>query len=330
VGIQGPRLWKHGFRFDYHFAGCRQELREIGRLFAPMVAGLAVTQINTFFDSLIAWGFSAPAGGPQTMAWLGGLPYPMEQGAAASIFYGERMYEFPVGILGMAAATAIFPLLSRHAAEGQHRQLASDLTLGLRMVFSLAVPAGVGLILLARPLTDLLFAHGQFTAHDSGRAATMVACYSFSVWAYCATPVLVRGFYALGDSLTPVRVAVWLVGLDLLLNLTLIWPWAEAGLAISTALTSALQLLILLLIFARRVAPLNGKALGATLARTLAATALMSLVCLAALHGLPAAGGHSELLRVLVPLLLSTLVYVISHRLLGGQELRMLWTGIEK
>ncbi|MBN2578397.1 MAG: murein biosynthesis integral membrane protein MurJ [Pirellulales bacterium] len=331
VLIQWPLLRRLGFRFDYDFSAVKRELGEIGRMFAPMVVGLAVTQINTFSDSLIAWGFSSSEGGPQTIAWLGSLRYPMQQGAAASIYYGERMYEFPVGILGMAVATAIFPLLSRHAARGRHKRLGADLTLGLRMIFSLAVPAGVGLILLARPLTDLLFEHGQFTAHDSGRAATMVACYALSVWAYCAVPVLIRGFYALGDSLTPVRVAVGLVGLDLVLNLTLIWPWAEAGLALSTALAAAVQLLTLLAIFVRRVAPLNGKALRATLIRTLAATAMMSAACLATLYFFPASGGwQSEILRVSAPLLVSVAVYTAAFRLLGGKELGMLWTGIEK
>jgi putative peptidoglycan lipid II flippase len=331
VLIQWPLLRRQGFRFDYHFAAVRGELRGIGRTFAPMVVGLAVTQINTFCDSLIAWGFSAPAGSQRTIAWLGGVQYPMRQGAAASIYYGERMYEFPVGILGMAVATAIFPLLSRHAAQGRRDRLASDLTLGLRMIFSLAVPAGVGLILLARPLTDLLFEHGQFTADDSARAATMVVCYSLSVWAYCAAPVLIRGFYALGDSRTPLRVGLALVGLDLVMNLTLIWPWAEAGLAISTAFSAAVQLLWLLAIFTRRAAPLDGKALRAMLLRTLAATALMSAVCLTALHLMPATTGwRFELLRVFVPLLAGAVVYAAAYHLLGGRELKMLWTGIEK
>jgi putative peptidoglycan lipid II flippase len=331
VLIQWPLLRREGFRFDYNFAAVREELRGIGRMFAPMIVGLAVTQINTFCDSLIAWGFSAPAGAARTIAWLGGAPYPMRQGAAASIYYGERMYEFPVGILGMAVATAIFPLLSRHAARGRRERLASDLTLGLRMIFSLAVPAGVGLILLARPLTDLLFEHGQFTADDSARAATMVACYALSVWAYCAVPVLIRGFYALGDSRTPMRVGLALVGLNFLLDLALIWPWAEVGLALSTAFAAAVQLLALLAIFARRMAPLGGKTLRATLFRTLAATALMSAACLMALHLMPAAPGwRFELLRVFVPLVSGALVYAAAYHLLGGRELKMLWTGIEK
>ena len=96
----------------------------------------------------------------------------MQQGAAAVLYYGERFYEFPVGIVGMAVAVAIFPLLSRHAARGDRRQLGADMTLGLRLVFCLSVPAGVGLMLLAEPIARLLLQSGQFRAgrHRPGGA----------------------------------------------------------------------------------------------------------------------------------------------------------------
>ena len=134
--------------------------------------------------------------------------YPLKAGAAASIYYGERLYEFPTAILGMAVAVAIYPLLSRHAARGDRRALGADLTLGLRLVLFLGVPAGVGLVMLAQPLTRLFFEHGQFTAADTARLSRVVACYALGVWAYCASTVVVRGYYALGDRLTPVKVGV--------------------------------------------------------------------------------------------------------------------------
>ena len=92
-----------------------------------------------------------------------------QQGAAAAVYYGERLYQFPLGLLGIAVATAIFPLLSRHAARGDRRQLGTDLTLGLRLVLFLGIPASLGLIILAQPLARLLFERGQFTAADTAR-----------------------------------------------------------------------------------------------------------------------------------------------------------------
>jgi putative peptidoglycan lipid II flippase len=331
VAVQWPSLRNEGFRFDYDVPAAIDNLRHIGRLLLPMLVGLAVTQINTFSDSIIAWVFEAHSGGPGIIPWLGGMAYPMQQGAATALYYGERLYEFPLGLIGVTVATAIFPLLSRHAARGDRKQLGADLTLGLRLVVMLGVPAGVGLIVLARPLVELLFESGNFTAHDSARAASTTVWFATSVWAYCAAPVVVRGFYALDDSRTPVRVAMWMVALDLTLGLTLIWPMAESGLALSTAISAAAQLALLIWLFARKYAALGWSELIATAFRALVACALMAAACYGALQWL-AADDHlsTKLLRVGVPVALGSLVYLSAYRLLGGREISMLWTGVER
>ncbi len=333
LGVQLPVLRRMGFRFDYNWSAARSGLGQIGRALAPMLAGLAVTQINTFCDSLIAWGLAAPVGpgGPPPITWLGGaVSYPLQQGAAAAIYYGERLYHFPVGVLGMAVAAAIFPLLSRHAARGDRAKLGRDLTLGLRLVICLGVPAGAGLIILAQPLARLLFERGQFTPDDTLRAARMIACYATGVWAFCALPVVIRGFYALGDCGTPARVAAWVVGLNLLLNLSLIWtPLEEAGLAVATSISAAVQLLLLIWIFTRRKGPLGWNVLAATALRTIVATLLMANVGYRTLWLLrqmaPAGGLPSQLARVLLPLLLSVAVYFAGYWLSRGRELAILF-----
>jgi putative peptidoglycan lipid II flippase len=333
LGVQLPVLRRMGFRFDYNWSAARSGLGQIGRALAPMLAGLAVTQINTFLDSLIAWGLAAPAGpdGPQSIAWLGGaVRYPMQQGAVAAIYYGERLYHFPVGVLGLAVAAAIFPLLSRHAARGDRHKLGADLTLGMRLVLFLGVPAGVGLIILAHPLAKLLFEHGQFTPHDTLRAAWMIACYGTGVWAFCALPVVIRGFYALGDCGTPAKIAAWVVGLNLTLNLWLIWtPLEEAGLAVATSISAGVQVLVLMLIFSGRKGPLGWLALAATAARTVFCTLLMAAAGCTTLYIvrllLPIDGLKSELAQVLLPLAVSVTAYCTSYWLSRGRELAILF-----
>lgn len=327
VGVQLPMLRRLGFRFDYNWQACRPAMGRIGRALGPTLVGLAATQINTFFDSLIAWGLAASPDGPQRIAWLGdAVRYPLQQGAASAIYYGERLYQFPLGVLGLAVAAAIFPLLSRHAARADRVRLGDDLTLGLRLVVCLGVPAGVGLILLAEPLARLLFERGQFTAADTARTARMITCYATGVWAYCALPVVIRGFYALGDCGTPARMAGWIVGLNLTLNLTLIWPMAEAGLAVATSISAAVQVLLLMVIFSRRKGPLHWTALGATTVRSVVATISMAVAGYGVLRLIvPSEGLGNELERVLMPLAVSVTVYAIVFRLLGGRELGVLF-----
>jgi putative peptidoglycan lipid II flippase len=332
VGVQLPVLRALGFRFDYNWAASRAAVRRVALAMGPMVLGLAITQINTLADSLIAWGLAAAPGGPERVAWLGGaVRYPMQQGAAAAIYYGERLYQFPLGIVGLAVATAIFPLLSRHAARGDRTKLGADMTLGLRLVLLLGLPAGVGLILLAEPLARLLFERGQFTPGDTARTARMIATYATGVWAYCALPVLVRGFYAVSDRMTPVRVGLAAVAMNLSLNLLLIWPLAEAGLAVATAISAAAQTCLLAVFFSRRKSRLNWPRVAITVARAGLSTIAMAASCCAALWLIPPAEDLlNELARVFVPLLAGASVFFAAHRLLGGRELRILVVGIDE
>jgi len=320
LAVQWPKLVALGFRFQYRWQAARASLHEIVQAMGPMILGLAITQINTLMDSLIAWGLSTSPDGPQEIAWLGGVRYPMQQGAAAAIYYGERLYEFPLAIVGIAVATAIFPLLSRHAARGDRRALGADLTLGLRLVVFLGVPASLGLSLLAEPLARLLFQRGQFTPADTVRAARMIAGYAAGVWAFCALPVVVRGYYALGDRITPVRIGAGVVGLNFLLNLILIWPLAEAGLAVSTSIAAAVQLLVLIAVLRRREVPLLWRALAGTGARTVIAAAAMTLAGYLVLGLIPPPASLSgKLIQVFVPFAVCVGVYLAAYRLLGGR-----------
>lgn len=323
--VQLPELRRAGFRFDYCWPAARGALGQVLVGMLPMVLGLTITQINTLLDSLIAWMLSAPSGSAY-IAWLPGhVAYPMQQGAVASIYYGERLYQFPLGLLGMAVATAIFPLLSRHAARGDRQRLGDDLTLGCRLVLFLGLPASAGLMLLASPLTHLLFERGQFTAEDAARAARMIALYGSGVWAYCALPVVVRGFYALGDRMTPMRVGATVVGMNFVLNLILVWPLAEGGLAVATSIASGVQVFLLLVVFSRRKSHLGWAQLAGTALRTVTATAAMALVGYLTLQALPATHHLTrEIARVFLPLAAAGAAYFLVFLLVGRGELRTL------
>jgi putative peptidoglycan lipid II flippase len=268
-------LRQSGARFHFDWHASATATRKIGRAVAVVAFGLAITQLNTLMDSLIAWTFAAPPGAGQTISWLGGAAYPLRTGAASAIHFGERFYQLPLGVVGLAIATAIFPQLARHAAIGDHRQLGVDLTRGLRLTFFLGVPATVGMLFIAHPMAVLIYQHGEFSAADALRTGRMIATYASAIWALCAVPVAVRGFYALGEQRVPVRVGIFAVGLNLLLDLSLIWWLGEIALALSTALAAIVQLGLLLSIFQRRHRVLSIGSLRRGLLGTLAATAAL-------------------------------------------------------
>ena len=304
----------------------RVQLRRIRQGMIPTTLALAVTQLNTLADSLVAWILAAPRGTAETIPWLG-VQYPMEQGAAAALYFGERLYQFPLGMIGIAAGTVVFPLLARHTARGDLGAVGKDLTVGLRLVFLVAVPSAVGLVVLAEPIARLMFERGQFTAADTARTAHMIAVYGTGVWAYCALPVLVRGFYAVGDRTTPLRIALGAVALNLTLDLSLIWPLAEAGLAAATVVSATVQMMVLAVVFSRRHVRLGWAKLFGTLIRAGVASAIMALTGAFLLREMPvSAGGWNAAIRLAAPLLVCFAVYVTTAIVLARSDLReLLW-----
>jgi putative peptidoglycan lipid II flippase len=247
-------------------------------------------------------------------------------GAVSTLTYGERIYQFPLGVFGVALGTVLFPLLARHAARGEFDRVRNDLSLGLRLVIVIGLPASAGLALVPEALTRLLFQHGEFTADHTARTAAVLVPYSAGVWAYCGIPVLYRGFYAVGERRIPVILGLAAVALDLTLNMTLIWPLAERGLAASTAISASIQVICLALLIQKRVGRLDWRRLAVTGGKTLLATAAMSAVCLIALRYVPSGtGSRRAAVALVVPVLLALVTYFTAAYLLGIKELALLF-----
>lgn len=250
-------------RFTSHVAGAGGAVWSILTTMLPMLLGLAVFQINTLFDSLIAWGLSPKTDGPAMLSLLGWeMPYPVEPGAVTGLQFAQRLYQFPLGVFGIALATAIFPALSRAASaastspndtspadlseSNSKSSFRTILQHGLRLTVFVGLPASVGLILVGLPLARVIFERHQFTIEDAVRVGTILACYASAVWAYSMTHVLTRAFYALKDPRTPLKVTTAMVGVNLVLNLILVWHLGAAALALSTALCAMIQAVLLL------------------------------------------------------------------------------------
>lgn len=301
-------------------------VREIARAMLPILVGLSVTQINTLADSLIAWGFSQPAAGPERMSLPGEPAWPMQTGTASALYFGQRMYQFPLGVFGVALGTVLFPLLSRHAGRGRLDLLRDDLSLGLRLVIAVGLPASVGLVLLAEPLTALLFQHGEFDAEDARQTAAMIAAYGVGVWAYSGLLIIHRGYYAIGDRQTPLRIGLVAVALNLVLNFTLIWPLGGEGLALATSVSAIVQVAAATWFIQARIGRVGWGGLTGSFARAAAATGIMAAVCLLALAALEPSGSLSgRAIRVIVPVTCAILTYFAAAKVLKLDEVWLLF-----
>lgn len=267
-----PQLWRLGFRLRDDWLAMRDRIRELVRMVAPVVVGLSVTQVNTFCDTFIALVMSRPR---EVMFsdWR-----PLEFGTAAALNIGQRLYQFPLGLLGVALGTVIFPVLTRHAERGDWQRLRDDLSLGLRLVFVIGLPASAGLWLLAEPLSVVLFQRGHITGANARQIAEMIAAYGLGVWAFCGLLIVQRGYYAIGDRITPLKIGLIVVFVNLLLNFGLIFVIGGRGLALSTSLCGILQFGLCLLWIQDRVGRLPWRSLASNAGRAVVAAVGMTAV----------------------------------------------------
>lgn len=193
-------------------------------LMAPALFGVSVSQINLMLDTIIA--SLLPDG---SVAWL---------------YYSERLADLPLGVFAIAIATVILPNLSRQHAAQDPEAFAQTLNWAVRLVYLIALPAIVALVMLAEPVLVTLFQYGQTTARDTAMAVYSLRAYSLGLLAFMLIKVLAPGFFARQDMKTPVRIGIWAMAINMVLNIAFVpllhygWQLGHAGLALATSLAA--------------------------------------------------------------------------------------------
>ena len=291
VLLQIVALRRLGVRYRPSFDVRHEGVVRVARLVLPVLLGLSLPQ----FCLILTRAFASPLGdGPIT--WLDN---------------GNKLMQLPLGIFGQALSVAVFPTLSRLSARGETEEFRNQLNLGMRSILFLTIPSAVLLIVLAGPVTALVFERGRWTSQDTAATAHLLVLYSFAIFAVSGQQIVNRGFYALKDTLTPTLVGSGATVGFVVLGAALVGvPWAgravpdyygqvrgSALLAISYSVLMAAYLAVLLLLLRRK--------LGGFGFRTIAHS--VSRVCIAALIAGGAAWGVKE---------------GLAELLSGGQSLR--------
>jgi putative peptidoglycan lipid II flippase len=230
--VQLPSLAAHGMSFQWRWTPRHPGLRQMFWLILPTTIGLSVSQVNLVVNTLLA-------------SLLPG-------GSVAYLNYAMRLIQFPLGLFGVAVATAILPTLSSHATLGERSAFRQTTMFGLRLVFFITVPSMVGLIVLREPIVQVLFQHGAFDAQAAAGTASALLAYSLGLWAFAGVRVVVQAFYALQDTRTPVRAAVAAMAINIVLNLLLMGPLQHTGLALATSISSIINFTWLLYLLVHR------------------------------------------------------------------------------
>ncbi|MEZ5656960.1 MAG: murein biosynthesis integral membrane protein MurJ [Burkholderiaceae bacterium] len=181
-------------------------------------------------------------------------------GSVSWISFGDRLMEFPQGLLGVALGTVLLPSLSSAVAADDDAEYSLLLDWGLRLAVVLALPCALAMVLMAEPLTALLYHYGRFGSEDVRMTALAVQGYAPGLIGFVAVKVLAPGFFARQNVRTPVKIAVAAMVLTQALNLVLVPRFAHAGLALSISVAALANAALLgwLLIRSGRFTPARG------------------------------------------------------------------------
>ena len=304
------------------FDGAGENVRRMLRKMGPVVIGLGAIQLATLLESwvLISWPLYM---GPT----IAGRPYPLDEAAGAALGNAQRLYQFPLGIFGIALATAVFPLLARQADDGP--AFVTTLRQSLRLALFIGLPSTLGLWWVAHDLTAVVFLGGNVSAEGAARMAECLRAYAWVVGSYSVTHVLTRAFYAKGDTTTPSRVSVLCVFAGLALGAGLMFPYAERGLAIGSSIGAVMHLVVLLRLGQKRLASRDAALFDRQTIVGIARTVVVSLVMLAALAAWRDSpliatpqnwGGHA--VRLAAEVTLGVLAFGAAALALARQEVR--------
>ena len=259
--IQVPSLRRIGYRYEPILNWHDKDFRRIVRLLGPSVLGAAAVQMNIFINNWFA------------SSWDGGVSW---------LNCSFRLMQFPIGVFGVAIATATLPTLSTQAARGELDQVRETLARSIRLAVFLSLPAACGLAVLAGPIISVIYQHGRFDAAAAAQTAHCLQAFAIGLAGYSALKVLAPAFYAFGDSRTPARVAVY----SMIFNAGLCYLFAwklklgAPGLALATALVALINLGQLLYHMRKRLGRIGAGALLRSTAKVAGASVAMSAAAL--------------------------------------------------
>jgi len=203
------------------------DTKKLLTLMGPGVIGAGVMHINLFADMIIA--SLLPAG------------------AISYLYYADRLNQLPLGMVGIAVGTALLPMLSRAVASADQAEAAKLFNRALEICLFLALPAAVGLYIIAQPIIMTLFQHGAFDFTAAAMTSAVLAAYALGLPAYVATKVYATTYWARQDTMSPVKASVACALFNIAMSLFLVF-YAGAGvvgIAVSTSLAGWLQVALL-------------------------------------------------------------------------------------
>jgi putative peptidoglycan lipid II flippase len=316
---QVPSLLAKGFRFRPAWDTTHPGLRHIFRMMGPAILGAAAVNINiavnlNFASSVV----DAQRGGNGPVSWL---------------TFAFRFIHLPIGIFGVAVASATVPAITRSLASGNLDEFRRTLSRSLGVVLLMTVPSSIGLAALGQDVVRVIYQHGRFTAYDTQQTAFAMSCYAIGLAGYAGLKVLTPAFYALKDSRTPMLFGLFSIVVNFAVASASMrfTQLGHAGLALTTSTVAIVNFIGLFWVLRNRVGGIHGRELFSSTGRI----ALAALGMGAALTLMVAAFQHvlgdsfwGSIVRTAVCIPAGAAVFYAVCRMLQVTELSLALSGM--
>jgi putative peptidoglycan lipid II flippase len=231
--IQIPRLYRSGFRFHLYLNVRDPNIKRIFLLFIPVAFGLAASRINVTVDLFLISFLQE-----RSMTWLN---------------YAFRVMHLPLGLFGIAVGTVALPTISQQVAENRHAEVRETFFDSLKLVLFLTVSSALIIAFLAHPVTRLIYERGRFTAFDTAATAQALILYIVGIPFIAGIRNCAAAFYAYKDTRTPMIASFIAVTVHIIMNLILMRIIGFLAFPLSTTVSSAVNMIILLALLPRKI-----------------------------------------------------------------------------
>lgn len=258
LGFLLPFVCRKGYQFQPIVDLKDKNLRAMVSIAFPVILGTSINQVNKLVDRTIA-----------SRIAVGGI---------SALNYANRLTSFVQSLFVISISSVMYPMISKMASEGNVKGLKSSLSEALGIVHLMVMPITVGAIIFAEPIVSLLFGRGAFTAGASLMTSSALQFYSLGMLAFGQREILVRAFYALQDTRTPMINAAVAVAVNIVLNIALSRYMGISGLALATSIAGIFGTILLVFTLRRKVGSFGLRELLLSLAKSLLASLVMGFL----------------------------------------------------
>ena len=223
---------KGGLLFRLRLPRLSPGVKQLLKLMVPGLIGAGVVQINLVVDMILA--------------------STLQEGSVSFLYFADRINQLPLGVVGVAVGVALLPLMTRQLAEGDEVGAAESQNRAVEFALLLTVPATLALVIISDPVVRVLFERGAFDAAATANTAAALSAFALGLPAYVLIKALTPGFFARQDTVTPVKVAIAAMVVNIILAVVLMQVWAHVGIALATACSAWLNAILLWIVLHHR------------------------------------------------------------------------------